>query len=409
MQEVDNIYRILEETKEAVKSNDSYQLKNLSNQTIHSAAIHQDPDNLIVAVLVYSLGKIIERQGFKNMQGWDIFYDEFSLNLDKALVSLKEEDLEKFRICLGKIRNSLNKISGDLSNYIRDVFYKAEINKAFKIYEHGLSSEKTASLLGVSLWDLSSYIGQSTVSESHFNEAISVKERVKLAEQITKSKVIILDSGPIISITLSGLHYVLKNLKQKFPQISFIMTPQVKKEVIDKALTIKKYELEAVKVQNMIDEGTITLSTKFVSNNQLEKETSKILSFANSTIKSDGDFVKIVQEGEASCLAFANLCGCNNLIAIDERTTRLLTESPENLRAIMERKLHMEVFLNKKNLKPFEKFEYIRSSELIFIAYKNNLTELKQDKVTLDAILYSLKYSGASISSKEIEEIKTIK
>ena len=59
---------------------------------------------------------------------------------------------------MGKIRNSINEIEGDLSVYLRDILYKAGINKAFKLYEHGLSAEKTASLLGVSLWDFAGYI-----------------------------------------------------------------------------------------------------------------------------------------------------------------------------------------------------------------------------------------------------------
>jgi len=63
-------------------------------------------------------------------------------------------------------RNSINFISGNLSNYIKDIFEKARINKAFKLYEHGLSSQQTAELLGISSWDLASYIGQSSISES---------------------------------------------------------------------------------------------------------------------------------------------------------------------------------------------------------------------------------------------------
>jgi len=87
---------------------------------------------------------------------------------------------------LGEIRNSLNKIDGDLGVYIKDIFRKAEINKAFRIYEHGLSSEATAELLGVSLWDLASYIGQSHIGNSRIAISMPEKERVKIAEEIFK-------------------------------------------------------------------------------------------------------------------------------------------------------------------------------------------------------------------------------
>lgn len=186
MNDADNIIRILTEAKEAMEKRDSYKLKTLSDQTIHSAAIYQDADNIVVAVIIYSLAKIIERDKYREMDGWSDFYGTTMKNLDLGIKYVSSGEFEKFLVSMGKIRNSINEIKGDLSIYIRDVFYKAGINKAFKLYEHGLSSEKTAALLGVSLWDLAGYIGQSTVSESHLNEALPVKGRVKLVEEFFK-------------------------------------------------------------------------------------------------------------------------------------------------------------------------------------------------------------------------------
>lgn len=186
LQEAENVLRIMTEAREALVRNDSYKLKLLSDQTLHTATVYQDADSVVVAVLVYSIAKIVEREGYKKMEGWDAFYISLLKNMDSAIRNLQGGDYEKFMDCLGKIRNSINKIEGDLSGYIRDIFYKAQINKAFKLYEHGLSAEKTASILGVSLWDLAGYIGQSSVSESHLNEAISVKDRIKLTENFFK-------------------------------------------------------------------------------------------------------------------------------------------------------------------------------------------------------------------------------
>ncbi|MCR4284593.1 MAG: hypothetical protein NUV97_00935 [archaeon] len=186
MEEVPNILRILRETKKFVASDNSDELKNLSNQTIHSATISQDPDNIIVAVLVYSLGKVLERKHYEKMEGWKEFHAAMTKNLDAAVAALEKEDIEGTRLYLGRIRDSLNKISGDLGMYIKDVFRKAEINKAFKLYEHGLSSEQTASLLGVSLWDMASYIGQSTISNAKASVSMPVRRRIKIAEDIFK-------------------------------------------------------------------------------------------------------------------------------------------------------------------------------------------------------------------------------
>jgi hypothetical protein len=186
VEEADNIVRILKETRAALDSNDSYKLKTLSDQTIHSSAIYQDTDNIITAVIVYSLSKIMERDNYKKMEGWDKFYAIIIKNIDEAIVNAEKGNFEKFATNMGRIRNSINEVDTNLSNYIRDVFYKAGINKAFKLYEHGLSAETTASLLGVSLWDLASYIGQTTISESHYGESVPVKERIKLIEDFLK-------------------------------------------------------------------------------------------------------------------------------------------------------------------------------------------------------------------------------
>lgn len=182
MQEKENLLRILKETLTAVKKSNSLKLKKLSDQTNHSATIYQDPDNVIVAVLVYSLSKIVERENYKRMPGWGQLMDSVLNNLKSAIRALEKDKLEEFRTALGNIRSSVNTIDGSLKDYINDVFYKAGINRAFKYYEHGLSSQRTAELLGVSLWDLNSYIGQSNISESKISETMPVKDRIKVAE-----------------------------------------------------------------------------------------------------------------------------------------------------------------------------------------------------------------------------------
>ena len=186
MQEGEHVLKLLKEAKKAFTDSDSYELRELSNETIHSAAVYQDPDNIIVAVLLYSLSKLIEREHYKEMPGWDGFYLALLKNWEAAIKSLEKKDIDSFREYMGEIREAVNKISGDLRNYIGEVFRKAEINKAFKLYEHGLSSEQTANLLGVSLWDLASYIGQSTISEAKLGDTMPVRDRVKLVEDMFK-------------------------------------------------------------------------------------------------------------------------------------------------------------------------------------------------------------------------------
>jgi len=222
-------------------------------------------------------------------------------------------------------------------------------------------------------------------------------------------KFLIFDAGPIISLTMNGLLPILEKLKQNFDG-EFVITPDVEKEVVDRPLKIKKYALEGVKVQNLVEKGVLVLSSKFVANSALNKETKRILRVANSSFQDEkiGEKIKLIQDGEASILAFSNLCKCDNVIVIDERTTRMLTEAPEKLEHLMEKKLHTSIDANFNSLKELSKFKFIRSAELLYVAYKKDLIGLKKDKILLDALLYGVKFKGTAISSREIEKIKNL-
>lgn len=184
--DVSHVSSVLEKALIAINENDWKTLKILSNSTIHSATIHQDAMNVVVAVLIYATSKILQRENYKNMPGWNGFYASLKENWNLMVKASKKDDMQLLIENAGEVRNSLNKIEGDLGNYIREIFRKAEINKAFKLYEHGLSSAQTAELLGISLWELASYIGQSSISEARINMSMPVKNRIKNAEDFFK-------------------------------------------------------------------------------------------------------------------------------------------------------------------------------------------------------------------------------
>jgi len=180
MKERENILRIFEETLVAIKNQDTIKLKELSNQTIHTASTYQDPDNIAVAVIIYSLSKIIERSKSKSD------YQKFALLVQSSLNALKKNDEKSFKKNLELMRKEVSGSSGKLKIYIKDVLRKASINKASKIYEHGISMENTAKLLGITMYELASYAGQTGISDVPESKTLDVKSRIKLAEEIFK-------------------------------------------------------------------------------------------------------------------------------------------------------------------------------------------------------------------------------
>ena len=182
MKEVDNVLRILEETQKAISERNYTLMKSLSNQTINTASLTQDPDNVAVAVAVYSLSKILERNNYKSLPGWKRFYKKLNSALSNSIQDIRKNNLEKFRKDFQLIREHIENLNERLKDNIQEVFRKASINKASRIYEHGISMEQTAKLLGITLYELASYAGGKTPDVPE-NKTLSARSRIKLAER----------------------------------------------------------------------------------------------------------------------------------------------------------------------------------------------------------------------------------
>lgn len=231
----------------------------------------------------------------------------------------------------------------------------------------------------------------------------------KEKQTINAKKVIIFDASTIISLSMNGLLPELVKLKKLF-RGSFIIPEEVKYEIIDNAIKIKRFELEALRARQLVEQGVIELPEAIgVNKTEISRKTLEFLDLANEMFISNKKEINIIHKGEAACLALSRILdekGIENLIAMDERTVRMLIEKPENLKALLERKLHTRIAFKKDNFEEFKGFKVIRSAELIYIAYKKDLINMKDCGRLLDALLFALKYKGCAISTEEIESIK---
>jgi len=233
-----------------------------------------------------------------------------------------------------------------------------------------------------------------------------------------EKKALIFDASSIITLALTDLLHILEPLKEKFNG-EFYITEEVKYEVIDRPIQERRFMLEALFIKKLVEKGVLKIYPVIL------KEQSKLLRLANSTFISEGEFIKIVHPGEVSCAVLYNQIdaetaktdsfrGAEKLdfsskkaMVVDERTMRLLCESPENLREILENKLHKKILAVEKNYPSFKNFKVIRSCELALMAYEFGLIDLpaKREEI-IRALLYATKFSGCSISSKEIDSLK---
>lgn len=225
-------------------------------------------------------------------------------------------------------------------------------------------------------------------------------------------KSIIFDSGPMISLSMNNLIWILPELK-KIYKGNFLITPGVKSEIIDRPLASKRFKFEALQVLKQHKENVLELYDKPT----LKQKTMDLLELANNIFFAHNKNINIVQYAEIEVVSAAIMLN-SEAIVIDERTTRLLIENPNKLRDILKRKLHTDIKVDKNKLVRFKgltkNIKVLRSVELITIAYEKKLLEKyvldiqNPRKTLLDGLLWGLKLNGCSVSGDEIAKVITL-
>ncbi len=217
-------------------------------------------------------------------------------------------------------------------------------------------------------------------------------------------KCIVFDSSTIISISEKCLTSLLRGLGREGP-VEFIMPQSVYSESVERPLEIKRFELGALRIEQAVQDGWI----RVVKSNQTTKDLMrKILDSANSLFYSGGQPLTIIQKGEAETLALCQYLKAP-MVAIDERTTRMLLEDPWRLQTYVAYKHQKDIRMNEARLKEFSKLvsgiDVVRSVELIALAYERGYFEgtLTPSRRALEAALYALKFGGCAVSIAEIK------
>jgi len=224
---------------------------------------------------------------------------------------------------------------------------------------------------------------------------------------------LVFDAGPVISLTMNSLLWLVEPLKERFKGEFFIPVP-VKAEIVDRPLGIRRFEFEALQVQEKIDCGFL----KVIDDEKVSALADELLGIANSCFSAKGSDIRIVHQGEMSVLASVIALGSDAAV-IDERTTRDLIEEPLHIAQHMQEHLHTKVRVNEGSLellsKKIRNIKVIRSVELVAVAFelglldryiercKKPLPEMR--KHLLHSVLWGVKLDGCAVSGEEIEEI----
>ncbi len=219
---------------------------------------------------------------------------------------------------------------------------------------------------------------------------------------------LIFDTGPIISLTTNNLLWILEPLKKAFGG-EFYITPSVKRELVDVPLETKKFKFEALQVLDMIERGVL----KIVDQKAVRDEGYKLMQIANQCFRAKGRWLQLLQTAEMEVIAAALLYGAE-AVMVDERTMRMIIEEPQDLKKVLESRLHIRIEINKNNLNEIRKrtrtIRLLRSTELVMAAYELGLLDQFVGDIPharrqlLQSVLWGLKIRGCSVTIDEIDE-----
>ena len=161
---------------EVKEEKDVRELRELSNRTVHNSSIFQDEDSISIAIVVYSLSKVIERKE-------NIDYKTIIYLLKNSKGCLLKDDVKGYRNNIKKTFNFISRIDSKLKLYVEELVEKSKIKKGSRIYEHGISLARVAELLGISEWELMSYVGKTQIIDAE-KEKFDVRARLNFARNI---------------------------------------------------------------------------------------------------------------------------------------------------------------------------------------------------------------------------------
>jgi len=170
-----DILNVLRQTINIVKENQLFKLREISDHVIHNAAIFQDQYSITIAVTIYSMSKI-----YKNG------VDSFILpHLQNAIDFLEVGNINGYENEIKQIIKDITKKNGKTKYYVQEVLERAQIKKASKMYEHGISLGQVADALGVSMWELMDYVGKTRIIDK-FDYETNINERLEFTRGLFK-------------------------------------------------------------------------------------------------------------------------------------------------------------------------------------------------------------------------------
>ncbi|MBI5036459.1 hypothetical protein HZC09_03875 [Candidatus Micrarchaeota archaeon] len=216
------------------------------------------------------------------------------------------------------------------------------------------------------------------------------------------------DSSSLISLVETCNLGTLSFLQKK-KNARFLVPPAVVYEIVENPSHVNRHAFSALRLKKALSQGILA---KYNSAS-LQKNTKELLVHANNLFSVNGKTLKILHPGEAECLAAYRETEAKAFI-VDEKTTRLLLESPKLLLESLRNEYGGPVKVNGNTLEKLRRlldgFVALRSTEIVGVAFQNGffVDFGKDEQDAFHSVVYALREAGCSITSKELLDYQGI-
>ncbi|MCR4368666.1 MAG: hypothetical protein NUV67_02040 [archaeon] len=155
----------LEAMQMAFEAQNQQDLKRIANDSIKDAAMEDSQELAGIAVVAYSLYKILSKDHFVNNPAWPRVNAAIIGALKKSIFALARGSKKEYEKNMASVALEIRGIDDRLSNYAQNIFEKGKIKQASTAYALGLSIGQAAWLTGAQRKALQEYIGQTRIHD----------------------------------------------------------------------------------------------------------------------------------------------------------------------------------------------------------------------------------------------------
>lgn len=173
----------LERIESAFDAQNSFDLKEISNDAGKIAVSSFDKSAAKIAVLAYSLSKMVSKEHIIKNTSWTEAKKHIFDLLHEASALLRKNKHDEFSKKLELLEKIVKKADQQMGNYVRNLWDKAKIKISSTAYAQGLSLSQAAELVDANKAELQNYIGITKIHDEE-KTGYSMKQRMKVARAI---------------------------------------------------------------------------------------------------------------------------------------------------------------------------------------------------------------------------------